>query len=74
MPSSKPTIYVIAGCNGAGKTTFTKEFLRIIGVLRFLNTDKIGRALSALKPEAVVEAEDDLQTELEFYERVGWKA
>jgi uridine kinase len=22
----KPTIYIIAGCNGAGKTTFAKEF------------------------------------------------
>ena len=23
----KPTLYVIAGCNGAGKTTFAKIFL-----------------------------------------------
>jgi predicted ABC-type ATPase len=27
MPARPPTIYVIAGCNGAGKTTFAKEFL-----------------------------------------------
>jgi len=27
MPS--PTIYLIAGCNGAGKTTFAKEFLTL---------------------------------------------
>ena len=26
MPT-KPTIYLIAGCDGAGKTTFAKEFL-----------------------------------------------
>jgi hypothetical protein len=35
MPTSHPTIYLIAGCNGAGKTTFAKEFLPSIGVLRF---------------------------------------
>jgi predicted ABC-type ATPase len=51
MPS--PTIYLIAGCNGAGKTTFAKEFLPSIGVIRFLNADEIARGLSPLKPEAV---------------------
>jgi len=51
MPA--PTIYIIAGCNGAGKTTFAKEFLSSIGVVRFLNTDEIARSLSPLKPEAV---------------------
>lgn len=51
MPAS--TIYIIAGCNGAGKTTFAKEFLLSIGVVRFLNTDEIARGLSPLKPEAV---------------------
>src|SRR5450759_2574374 len=53
MPAPKPTIYVIAGCNGAGKTTFAKEFLPNIGVVRFLNADEIARGLSPLKPEAV---------------------
>jgi predicted ABC-type ATPase len=52
MPS-KPTIYLIAGCNGAGKTTFAREFLPSIGVIRFLNADEIARGLSPLKPEAV---------------------
>lgn len=50
MPS--PTLYVVAGCNGAGKTTFAKEFLPSIGVIRFLNADEIARGLSPLKPEA----------------------
>jgi predicted ABC-type ATPase len=50
MPA--PTIYVIAGCNGAGKTTFAKEFLPSIGVIRFLNADEIARGLSPLRPEA----------------------
>jgi hypothetical protein len=26
-----PTIYVIAGCNGADETTFAKEFLPSVG-------------------------------------------
>jgi predicted ABC-type ATPase len=48
-----PKIYLIAGCNGAGKTTFAREFLPSIGVVRFLNADEIARGLSPLKPEAV---------------------
>ena len=51
MPA--PTIYVIADCNGAGKTTFAKEFLPSISVVRFLNADEIARGLSPLRPEAV---------------------
>jgi len=27
MPVTQPTIFVIAGCNGAGKTTFANQFL-----------------------------------------------
>jgi predicted ABC-type ATPase len=53
MPAPKPRIFIIAGCNGAGKTTFAKEFLPTIGVIRFLNADEIARGLSPLKPEAV---------------------
>jgi predicted ABC-type ATPase len=53
MPAKKPTIYVIGGCNGAGKTTFAKEFLpKEVKCLRFLNADEIARGLSPLKPEA----------------------
>jgi predicted ABC-type ATPase len=40
MLASNPTIYIIAGCDGAGKTTFAKEFLPSIGVIRFLNADE----------------------------------
>ena len=53
MPAPKPTIYLIAGCNGAGKTTFAKEFLPSIGVIRFLNADEIARGLSPLDPSVV---------------------
>jgi len=53
MPANLPTIYVIAGCNGAGKTTFAKEFLpKEVKCLRFLNADEIARGLSPLKPSA----------------------
>jgi predicted ABC-type ATPase len=41
------------GCNGAGKTTFAKEFLPTeVKCLRFLNADEIARGLSPLKPSA----------------------
>ena len=53
MPAQPPTIYLIAGCNGAGKTTFAKEFLpKEVKCLRFLNADEIARGLSPLKPSA----------------------
>jgi predicted ABC-type ATPase len=53
MPARSPTIYVIAGCNGAGKTTFAREFLpKEVKCLRFFNADEIARGLSPLKPSA----------------------
>ena len=48
----KPTIYLIAGCNGAGKTTFAKEFLlKEVGCANFLNADYLALGLSPLSPE-----------------------
>jgi predicted ABC-type ATPase len=41
-----PTIYLIAGCNGAGKTTFAKQFLpHEAKCLNFLNADLIAQGL-----------------------------
>ena len=41
------TIYLIGGCNGAGKTTFAKEVLpKEVKCLRFLNADEIARGLA----------------------------
>ncbi len=51
MPA--PTIYLIAGCNGAGKTTFAKEFLpHEVKCLRFYKADELARGLSPLDPSA----------------------
>ena len=53
MPAEKPSIYLIAGCNGAGKTTFAKEFLpHEVKCLRFYNADELARGLSPLDPAA----------------------
>ena len=53
VPAQKPTIYIIAGCNGAGKTTFAKEFLpNEVRCLRFFNADEVARGLSPLEPSA----------------------
>lgn len=53
MPPLKPTIYLIAGCNGAGKTTFAKEFLPYeVKCFRFYNADELARGLSPLDPRA----------------------
>jgi len=53
MPARPPTIYLIAGCNGAGKTTFAREFLpKEVKCLRFLNADEIARGLSPFDPAA----------------------
>jgi len=49
----KPVIYLIGGCNGAGKTTFAREFLpKEVKCLRFLNADEIARGLSPFAPGA----------------------
>jgi predicted ABC-type ATPase len=53
MPSTEPTIYLIAGCNGAGKTTFAKAFLpHEVKCLNFLNADLIAQGLSPLNTGA----------------------
>jgi len=44
MPQRKPTIHLIAGCNGQGKTTFALEYLpNEVKCLRFLNPDEIAQ-------------------------------
>lgn len=50
----KPTLYIIAGCNGAGKTTASYTVLPVILKCReFVNADEIAKGLSPFNPEEV---------------------
>ena len=53
-----PNIYVIAGPNGVGKTTFADRYLPdVIKQLEFINADMIARGLSPYNPDgAAMEA------------------
>ena len=47
-----PILYVVAGSNGAGKTTFATEFLpSYVGKVDFINADLIAKGLSPFDPE-----------------------
>lgn len=54
IKSANPTLYIIAGCNGAGKTTASMVVLpEILNCREFVNADKIAKGLSPLNPEEV---------------------
>lgn len=47
-------LYIIAGCNGAGKTTASFTILpEILNCKEFINADEIARGLSPFQPEKV---------------------
>jgi len=47
-------LYIIAGCNGAGKTTASFTILpEILDCREFVNTDEIAKGLSPFQPEKV---------------------
>jgi predicted ABC-type ATPase len=49
-----PSLYLFAGCNGAGKTTFARAYLTQFPTPpRFLNADEIARGLSPLAPHTM---------------------
>lgn len=49
-----PKLYIIAGCNGAGKTTASFAILpEILKCKEFVNADEIARGLSPFQPEKV---------------------
>jgi predicted ABC-type ATPase len=49
---SQPTIYILAGPIGAGKTTFANSFLQTFADCReFLNADLIAAGLAPFAPE-----------------------
>lgn len=49
-----PNLYIIAGCNGAGKTTASYTVLpEMLGCKEFVNADEIAKGLSPFQPETV---------------------
>ena len=53
MPVKKQ-VYVIAGANGAGKTTSAKYLLtKFLDIVEFVNADEIARGLSPYNPRSV---------------------
>ena len=54
MMSKLSKLYIIAGCNGAGKTTASFTILpEILGCKEFINADEIAKGLSPFQPESV---------------------
>jgi len=61
------TLYIIAGCNGAGKTTASMLLLpEILDCPEFVNADEIARGLSPFHPEEVA-----IQAGKLMLERIG---
>ena len=51
---SMPNLYIISGCNGAGKTTASYTILpEMLDCKEFVNADEIARGISPFKPESV---------------------
>lgn len=49
-----PNLYIIAGCNGAGKTTASYTVLpELLNCNEFVNADNIAAGLSPFNPESV---------------------
>lgn len=50
----KRDLYIISGCNGAGKTTASYTVLpEILQCKEFVNADEIAKGLSPFNPESV---------------------
>ena len=48
----QPNLYIIAGCNGAGKTTASMSVLpEVLDCTEFVNADEIAKGLSPFHPE-----------------------
>jgi predicted ABC-type ATPase len=54
MSNEHPTVIVLAGPNGSGKTTAAPKLLPdVLGVVEFVNADTIAQGLAAFGPELV---------------------
>ena len=54
QPEMNRNLYIISGCNGAGKTTASYTVLpEILDCKEFVNADEIARGLSPFNPESV---------------------
>jgi predicted ABC-type ATPase len=52
MPTDRPTVIVLGGANGAGKTTSSRRLLaEQLAVMSFVNADELARGLSGFAPE-----------------------
>lgn len=52
-----PNLYIIAGCNGAGKTTASYTILpEMIGCKEFVNSDEIAKGLSPFNADSIAVA------------------
>ena len=53
-PEMSKNLYIISGCNGAGKTTASYTVLpEILNCKEFVNADEIARGLSPFNPDSV---------------------
>lgn len=68
-----PSVYIIAGPNGAGKRTFAREFLPTYAECKnFINADLIAQGVSPFSPETVAFRGGRLMLEeIELYARRG---
>lgn len=49
-----PNLYIVSGCNGAGKTTASYTILpKMLNCKEFVNADEIAKGLSPFQPETV---------------------
>ena len=61
-------LYIIAGCNGAGKTTASMTILpKTLLVKEFVNADEIAKGLSPLNPEGAAIEGVSPKTQLQAY-------
>ena len=67
MEKKKMNLYIIAGCNGAGKTTASFTVLpEMLGCREFVNADEIAAGLSPFNPEGVAIQADDYSSSTQF--------